>query len=134
MTLGNQVAILGKTDMRTKKIPRITKKGTTARDISAADALLTPCKMNKFIPSGGEINANSILITIMTPNQRGLNPSPTINGNNIGRVMTKIDMASKGAPNKIRKILMQRMINHGGGASDRMYFNASWASCIMEIA
>jgi hypothetical protein len=131
---GNQVAIEGKKEMRIRKMAIIIRKGTTALDTSAALLFATLCKMNKLIPSGGEINANSILITIMTANQRGSNPSLTMRGYNIGRVITKIEMASRGAPKMIKKMLMQIIINQGGRLKDKMYSIEFWAICVIAVS
>ena len=70
---GSHVLKDGKSEIISKKTPMIMRKGITPFETSAAVALPISWSMKRFIPSGGDIKANSEVTAMITPNQRPLN-------------------------------------------------------------
>ena len=77
---GSQVVRLGTHEIKIRKMAMMTRNGITPRDTSPAVALARFCRINRLSPSGGEIKASSIFITMITANHKPLKPSPVTRG------------------------------------------------------
>jgi len=78
--VGNQFVRLGTNETKIRKRSMMIRKGITPRETSLLVDFATVCMIERFIPSGGEISASSILITMTTAIHNPLNPSPVTKG------------------------------------------------------
>ena len=95
--------------------------------------LSNPFSTNRFNPTGGEINASSMLMIMIIANQIGSKPSAIMIGYKIGNVITRIETVSRNIPRINSTILIIMKMTQGETSSDVEKFTIDCGICRIVI-
>ena len=112
-TEGDHGATCGKKHRKRVSKAMGKPKGITPLTMSVMELSgLMPFKTNRFMPTGGVINASSRLSSITTLNQMGSKPTLQMSGKIIGKAIKIMETDSKIVPKNKSRILMAMKTNH----------------------